>query len=201
MSLFRGANSMIDAYVVNSQNQLRVSGEKKKSVSWSMCVHVLTVSILLITGSIGASAFTQVIVSTAAPIGTESAFLIAMQQQFNVKVVSNPLAANTYAVTLYGLNPNYQAPTPPPTNLQEALLLGATVYVYGFANGMQYQQTMEEGLVQGYAVLCSMPSQFNLNATTANTFDLATCEDTLGTINRSLFEQSLSTPTVIPGVP
>ena len=94
----------------------------------------VTVFALVLAGVLlsarNSGAYTQVQISTGAPTGIEENFIAATTAQFTGKVIKNPLAAHTYSLILYGLNPSYQAPEPPPTNLEQALSLGATVYVY-----------------------------------------------------------------------
>lgn len=146
-------------------------------------------------------AFTQVTISTAAPAGIEKTFLAATTAQFDGTVIPNPLASNTYSLILYGPNANYNAPEPPPSNLEEALSLGATVYIYGFANGMTYQQTQEIGTVGFLGNLCGAATNYDLVETSTKTFDRNTCQDVVATIENQLFELSLSTPTPLPPEP
>lgn len=146
-------------------------------------------------------AFTQVTISTGAPSSLEANFISATTQQFESVVVKNPLAANTYAIKLFGLNPAYNAPEAPPSNLEQALSLGATVYVYGFANGMTYQENVVQSMVGTLSNLCESATSFMLVQTSSNTFDRSTCQDTLGTLLDQLFTLSLSTPTPLPPEP
>lgn len=149
--------------------------------------------ICLLFLAVSVQAFEQIQISTSAPAGFEQTFLSAMQAQFNVKVISNPLASNTYAITVYGLNPSYNAPEDPPSTLQQALALGATVYAYGFANGQSYNQFDNRNIVEGFGLLCPTPVN-NLF-----TWDPQTCYAVTSEIDNAIFQESLSTPTVIPG--
>lgn len=150
-------------------------------------------TVLLMVGiSKADSGYNIVQMSTAAPAGTEQGFLSQISAQFNAGIVQNPLASNTYGIKIFGLNPNYQAPAPPPTTLEQALSLGSTVYVYGFAAGMGYQQHVSERLVEGFGVLCSTPIP------NIPTWDVPTCQSIAAAIDAALFQESLSTPTVIP---
>lgn len=139
------------------------------------------------------------VVQTADP-ALEASFLASTTNYFDAKFVVNPLFPGTYNITLLGLNTPYLPPVPP-TTLEDALSLGATVYVYGFANGMTYQQNQEENLTAAWGSLCASATSFALIQTTTATFSAATCRDVADTILNQLFEQSLSTPTVIPPAP
>lgn len=140
-----------------------------------------------------AEAHTVVDISTAAPAGLEEQFLAATTAQFLGKVTKNPLASHTYAAVLFGPNPSYNAPGAPPTTLEQALSLGATVYVYGWVEGMEYQQRAHNALVESFEVNCSTPIP------TIETWDPATCVAITGAIDAAIFQESLSTPTFIPG--
>lgn len=142
--------------------------------------------------------FIQVYISTAAPVNLEKNFLASATTQNLAKIIPNPLAANTYSLILYGPNPAYQAPPPPPTTLEQALSLGSSVYVYGFANGMTYERSKTEGTIGAYGNLCGSATNFMLTQASTTTFNRFTCEDTLATIENFLFQLSLSTPPVIP---
>lgn len=161
--------------------------------------------VLLTFGLTICHGYTIVVVSTGAPTGIESQMIAAMANQFNIKVVPNPLASNTYAITLYGTNPNFNPPVSQADLLKQIDLdaqymatVDTSTFIYGFADGMSYQQRQEENTVGSYAINCSTPTLFNLLQTSTSTFDKNTCSDVLGTINYQLYEQSLSTPTVIP---
>jgi hypothetical protein len=148
-----------------------------------------------------AQAFTQVVISTGAPSGLETQFISATTSQFSASVFKNPLAANTYGVTLYGFNPNYQAPPAPPSTLQTALSLGATVYVYGFGDGMSYNQKVAQNLVGYLGMLCGSATNYQLVQTSSTTFDRSTCQDVVGTIIGQFTLLSSSVPTPIPPQP
>lgn len=144
------------------------------------------------------SGYNVVQMSTAAPTGTQLNFLNAISAQFDTEIVPNPDASNTYAVKIFGPNPNYQAPAPPPTTLEQALSLGSTVYVYGFAGGMNYQQNNEIKCVNFVDTLCGTATSFMLTQTSSSTFDKATCEDVSNTIINQLYQLSVSTPSFLP---
>lgn len=144
-----------------------------------------------------AHAYEVVQISTGAPAGLEKTLLAAVTTQFNAVVKPNPFAANTYSVTIYGNNPNYNAPTPPPSNLQESLSLGATVYIYGFADGQNYERCQDLGHISTFLVNCSTPSYFG--SPSGFVWSAATCNQALGTVSNFIYTQNFSTPTVIWG--
>lgn len=148
-----------------------------------------------------ASAFTQVLVSTAAPVGIEQQFLASTTNQYLSQLIVNPLAANTYQLKILGLNPTYN---PPPSNtslLSTIIQLSTQSFGYGFADGMTYQQNAEEGVVGVQGNLCASATFFVLTQTSTKTFDRSTCQDVIATIETQLFQMSLSTPTVFPPEP
>jgi len=163
-----------------------------RSTWWRASAISFVLSLTLVGNS---QAYTVVQTSTSAPRGLETSFIAATTNQFLSTLFVNPLFAGTYQLTLLGVNPNYN---PPPTTLEQSLSLGATVYVYGFVDGMTYQQHVEEKSVGFEGSLCSAATNFNLVNTTTATFDTNTCLDMISTIEDQLYEMSLSTPTPIP---
>ncbi len=168
-------------------------GGKVKRVSKA----IVGVLITVLGFSSVARAFTTVIMSSSAPTGTEKLFLANATNYTLANLSANPFAANTYSLTLFGLNPNYSPPTPAPTTLEQALSLGATVYVYGFANGMVYERSVDLGQISKYVVNCSTPSFFGVSS---GTWSPAVCYGALTAVYNVIFSLDLSTPTVIPPV-
>lgn len=172
---------------------------------------VCFISCLAATSAYGYS-FIQI--STAAPTGLESQFIAATTTQFNAKVVANPLASNTYAITLYGLNPSYVTPSTATcfniavdidtTSLQSDLnvLVNAgpqiirDPYIYGYAAGEENQNSVDEHLGFYMTGLCHAATNYTVINATA-TWDPGTCMDTLNTYVNNLYELNLSTPPVI----
>lgn len=168
--------------------QLCKLSSRKRSSFWRLCLYFGAA--LFGCGRFGYS-YTIVTISTAAPQGLERSFLAATTNQFLATVTANPLAANTYAVKLFAPNPAYNAP---PSTLEQALSLGSTIYVYGWADGQSYQQHVHHNLVETYMVNCSTPIGF-----ATSTWDISTCQAVTGAIDEAIFQESLSTPTVVPG--
>lgn len=157
------------------------------------------------TGTAKASDFAQVTVSTAAPAGLIDQWLGDTTAKYLANVVTNPFSPRTYAVTLIGPNPAYN---PPPTTLEQALSLGATVYLYGWGNGIDYQRWHTLGhfnnmLVrnQDYMVNCSTMSAPFWNGLQVSTMtnqvvsiDSTTCSVILSAIYNDTYQEFFSTP-------
>lgn len=172
--------------------RLKIAPAKRSEIFQALRYFILAIPLLLLLPN-PSRAFTQVTLSSAAPQGIESTFIAATTNQFQASYFKNPLAANTYAIKIFGMNPNFN---PPVTN---AMLLSALVtvdtytYVYGWAGGVSYQQTVEEGLVGSYGNLCNTATSFMLIQMTSPTWSKGTCEDVISTILNQLFQMSLST--------
>lgn len=145
-------------------------------------------------------AYTVVTASTAAPAGIEQKFIAATTAQFNASLFVNPLASNTYAIKLFGLNPNY-VPPPQVVPLDFAAIISSVSfnYVYGFVDGQYLERKQDLNMVGSLDVMCSTPTAFGLIQATTATWSAATCMDVLGTLNSQIYQQNFSTPTVIGG--
>ena len=137
-------------------------------------------------------------------------FAFCVRFQFLGTEIGNPFVANTYTINLMSLNPNYVAPgqvVPSlPCQLDQDIAnmeatdvyLSTSGYVYGFADGMVYQQHSETNVVDSFAQLCASATDFNLIQATTKTWNTATCQDVATTIANQLFNLQASTPIVIP---
>jgi hypothetical protein len=163
------------------------------------------------------SAYTVVTVSTASPAGLEASFIAATTAQFTGLVLANPYASNTWTVKLYSPNPSY-TPALTQQNLLNAMVAISTQdFVYGFADGMDYQNNQNIGIAGYFQNLCDAPTNYTLYSSTwpgtdfssmtyvttttyanKNTFHANTCRDVLGTIMGRFFQLDLSTPVAIP---
>jgi hypothetical protein len=167
-------------------------------ISKRVMFSIFAIMFWLVCGSSSAQAYTTEISTNTA---LEQQFLNATAQQFDVVIASNPFFSNTYTMQLLGNNTNYN---PAPTMmdlLNDLVAVDTYTFVYGFADGMVYQQTSETNLVSGLESLCGSATSYNLVQTSTKTFDLGTCEDVTGTIIEQLYNMSTSTPTVIPPEP
>lgn len=139
-------------------------------------------------------AYTVIQVSTASTPGLETSFIQATTSQFTASVFVNPLFANTYQILLYGYNPGYVKPVSNKDLLDALVTVDSFTYVYGWADGEAYQQHADNLLTEQFEVNCSTP--FGISTSTWNT---ATCLSVTGAIDEAIFQESLSTPTFIPG--
>lgn len=161
---------------------------------------------LSVLASQSAFAYTVAQPSPTAPPGLEAEFIAATTTQFNATVVANPFFPGTYSITLNGLNPNYNPPLTSTQLLQQIDLdaqymadVDSYTYVDGWADGESYNQYQNAGIAQYFEVNCSTPSFFNLVQTSTTTFDRSTCQDAMATVSASIYQELLSTPTVVPG--
>jgi hypothetical protein len=179
--------------------QRRLSDKEKSQTIWKRGIlRCITITILFILAFAftedHAYAFQGYNVVTTTDAATETTFLSATTAQFAANVIINPFVPGTYQINLFGPNPLFN---PLPTTLQQALSLGSTVYAYGWASGVNYQQTQEESFIGAMGNLCGSATNYNLTQTNSSTFDNATCQDVIGTIENQLFEESLSTVPVL----
>jgi hypothetical protein len=145
-----------------------------------------------------AQAYTVLNISSGAPVGIERDLIASVTAQYQAKVVKNPYVSNTYAVTIYGLNPAFN---PLPTNAQlldSVVTVDSWTYVHGWANGEQYERHQDMSFVGYYDVHCSSPTLFDLLQASTSTWDVGTCEDALSTLNNRMYQLFFDTPTVIP---
>lgn len=127
--------------------------------------------------------------------------LTQLAAQFSINLFVNPLVPNTYQIKLFDLNPNYNPLITNQQMLDAVVETSTNNFVYGFADGMTYQQNQQIGSVGFLGNLCGSATNFSLIQTTTGTFDRSTCQDVIATIEDALFALSLSTPTPIPPEP
>jgi hypothetical protein len=185
-------------YIKNQSGNSILTGKELMS-SMSVLISRAFVLLLLSTGM--SHGYTTVQVSTASSPGLETAFIAATTTQFNANVLVNPFFAGTYQITLNGLNPSYN-PLVTNTQLLNSLVAVSTYgYVYGYGGGMVYQNNVDSNLATNFAINCSSPTAFMLNATSTTTFDSNTCNDVMQNVLNALFQVNLSTPPVLPFEP
>jgi hypothetical protein len=186
---------------------MRVSLWGKIRQSKSYWVSALAAFLFCVIGNSEAFQGYNVVITTSSSV--ETSFLASTTAQFQAILTPNPFASNTYAVNLFGFNPNYVAPgqivPSAPCQLDQDIsnmVANSTwTFVYGFADGMTYQQNQETGVVGYFGNLCRSATYFNLIESSTKTFSAATCSDVIETIENQLFNLSVSTPIVIPPEP
>lgn len=143
-------------------------------------------------------AFTTVTLSSGAPSGTENAFLSSTTNQFSSKLFSNPFFPNTYQLLIYGPNPSYNPPPSTQQILTTAAAISTTTFIYGFSDGMDYQNNVSISHASTMSGLCGFATNFALMDSSTMTFDRWTCTDVLRNLINEFFQLDLSTPTPIP---
>lgn len=152
----------------------------------------------LVSGLAGfASAYTIVQVSSTSPAGLEASFIAATTSQFTASVVTNPFFANTTQVMLYGDNPRYAKPVSNQDLLNAIVTVDSYTYVYGWADGADYQQTSQISDISQFAVNCSSQTYF-LKADKTKAWDPETCRGVLVSLLYYLYQESL-TPAPVRG--
>lgn len=146
-----------------------------------------------------AQAYTFVTLGPNVPETIEQQFIASATTQYQATLVPNPLASNTYQLTLFGLNSSYN---PPVTNLEllnSIVTIDSYTYVYGWADAENYQQNLDGTFLGSLIGKCDTPSDFTIDQSTPPTFDAATCQLVLEDAENAIYNESASTPTVVPG--
>ena len=128
-------------------------------------------------------AYTVIQASTFAPAGLEQQFIASTTNQYLANLYVNPLFAGTYQIQLIGPNPAYNPPSLPPTTLQDALSLGATVYAYGWVNGQAYERYDNMRILDGHGISCSTDTL---------------CASVVTAAINDIYTKNYSTPTAVP---
>lgn len=151
-------------------------------------------------------AYTVVTFSTSAPSGLEKSFLANTTNQYLGSLTSNPLASNTYALKLFGVNPNYVPSScfsvdvaidsgTLAEDLKALAAAGPTIirdpYLYGYAAGMHYSQQQDSRITEGYGINCSTP------LANVSNWNLQECYAIINAVNGSIIQQSGDVPAVI----
>lgn len=153
----------------------------------------------LVCGMSWAASYTLNVQLTDAALWTD--LMAATTGQYN-GTLKPGLFSNSYTLTVTSKKP--VTPTTPPAPpivtlpLDQALALGATVYVYGFANGQEYERKVELGTLSHYAINCSTPSMFSSMVAPWDSRDATICNEVIGTTYNDIYTQNFSTPTIIP---
>ena len=162
---------------------------------------VLAFVLFLGLGSIAQAFQGYNVVVTTDPV-SESAFLSNVGSQLLSSIVPNPFVANTYQIGLFGINPNYNPPITNAQLLQSLVAIGSSTYVYGWADGLDYERWNVLGkfnaqLIQttDYEVNCSSPTYWGIVA-----IDSTTCVNMLNKIYNDVYQEFFSTP-IAPTVP
>ena len=183
-----------------------------------LCVtptHLVKLASLLILFVGSVQAYTVVTVSTAAPDGLEQSFISATTSQYSATVIKNPLASNTWTMKLLGLNPTYLPPVSSVDLLRSLVTVDSYTYVYGWADGMDYERTTELGFFTspenqlgmpngGFFINCSSAPYWNGMQVSTQTeqivsIDSTTCNAVLSGVYNWIYQSEFSTPTIVNG--
>lgn len=137
--------------------------------------------------------------NAANPAALAAQFLADTTNQYNATLAPG-VFANSYKLTLsdkknvpVNLDPNTQALQ----NVTKQLVsISSDTFVYGYADGMDYERKIAIGRISNYTVNCSTPSVFGASTTTWNE---SVCTTALVTAESDIYNLKFSTPTVIPG--
>lgn len=163
------------------------------SVAWGLWVapaHAATYSISVLFSS-----------GTAQP-ATQKSFLAATTSQFNVDLLRTTWGSDTYTLTIKGKNPSYLPPVASTNTVDANALLAALVsissatYPYAWVDGLEYERDKNLMDIQNFNVNCSSQTFY---VASTDTWDQDTCTRVLEKTYRFIYEQSFSTPTLIPG--
>lgn len=171
-----------------------------RSRTWTLGTAILAFSCMASQASV------NVYFAASAPASLQTELIAALTSQYLVQLTPSSYFPNTYTATVTGINPSYQCGGTVTVNVPCQLdmdvnnMVAVSTYTgtYMFGSGMVYQQDQQESFVAGMGTLCGSATSYNLIRTTTTTFNTATCQDVTGTILNELYNEQLSTPTVIP---
>jgi hypothetical protein len=131
-------------------------------------------------------------------VSLELDFLANATNQYLGTLTKSAFFANTYSFSVTRKNPAYQPPAPPldPNRIVNEFIANSTyTYVYGWANGMENERAKNLRSISDFSVQCSSPGFYGVTGA----WDVRVCTTTLANIHQYIYDQSFSTPTVIPG--
>jgi len=166
---------------------------------------------LLIVGAFGfvspdIHAFSQIQLSTGTPETVEQQLIQAVTTQFNVNLVVNPFFPDTYNMTLFGTNPNYNPPITTTDLLQNLVTVDSYTYVYGWADGTSYARAQDAAAAGLLYSACTSTMTFAVPPPNVSTtswvvpeISSVTCQFVVDYISDCIWGIIDSTPTVVPG--
>lgn len=112
---------------------------------------------------------------------------------------------NAYTLTIRAKNPAYTPPVVSTTivtldRLVDKMILASTwTYIYGAANGMDYQRAVDMNRISNYLINCSSGPYFGVHSTAS--WNWGTCTTALNVVLQDIYSLKFSSPTVIPTMP
>lgn len=139
--------------------------------------------------------------SPGTPEQVEQDLIASVTNQFNVTISTNPFFQFTYQAVLNGYNPLYN----PPLTSQQLLNqinsdaqyitnVDSNTYPAGWADGMGYQQYLDNTQAGEFIDNCSSPTYFNLV-----NIDTQTCANVVSAFYEYIYSVHIGTPTAVPG--
>jgi hypothetical protein len=192
----------ISSLAVWGTTQLRLF---MRGLRWRCQSQILATGILAFS-CVGVQASVNIYFAASAPPSLQNNLIAGLTTQYNAQVTLSPYFANTYTVTISSANPagtcGATTVITQPCELDQDIsnMIAVSTYtgVYMFGSGMVYQQDQQEDFVGEMNNLCGSATSYTLIQSSTGTFSKATCQDVTGTIEDELFNEQLSTPTVIP---
>jgi hypothetical protein len=140
--------------------------------------------------------------SNSAPPSLQADLMASLTTQYQTTVTPG-FFANTFTVTISSKQAAPVCAGTMPCQLDldiSAIIAVSTVnYVYGWANGQQYERNHDLSVIGNYVLNCSSVPYFHHISGSSATWDLGTCDDSLGTISNTIYQQNFSSPTVLTG--
>ena len=194
----------INAYVEHSENQNK---DVVKRGSMRLRLTTILLGLLFIVPLKANAVNTFIVVTSTAPVSVGQTLLSQISNQFNASVMANPLAANTYQIRLFDLNPNYVT-SPAVVTLNDLAnkltAISTYTYVTGFASGELYERFNNAGSIGYFMGLCNNATNFYVmpgdSMTWTTSIDSTTCNNVLGFMDNWIINQT-SGIAVVPNPP
>lgn len=142
-------------------------------------------------------------ISTAAinPVELQTGLINGLTNQYLSSLTASTAFPGTYTLKVFGPNLAYQPPTVSTTVAtldsitKQLTKISTWTYVYGWADGEDYQRQIDMGIISDYILNCSTPSFFGASTTT---WSPGTCGTALMQPQLDIYNLQFSTPTLIP---
>lgn len=190
-----------------------LSASKIQPISLRLVIlPMLLIAGFLISCTKSSDAYTTVLVGTGTLESVENNFIAATTSYFSASLQSNPLAANTYTLTLWGGQRPGQATVVFSTMsfvtmTNQMITNSSYTYLYGWSDGSQYTRGQDSQLVsfdwsgcKSTMTFAIPPPNISTSTWTVPKIDSTTCSFLLSYESNKIFGLSFSTPTIVPGV-
>ncbi len=162
---------------------------------------------IILSGSILSNiaiAAVNVNISSAAPSGMQNDVIATVTTYYNASVIPTPFFPNNRNVTIFSKKAIVVPPVDPGlitlnTITNKLVAISSDTFVYGFADGLDYQRVIDLWRLGVYQVNCSSPTFFHPSITEPP-WNPSTCSAALGFAWEDIYNLKYSTPIVIPPV-